>query len=245
MRWIDWRRPLLAVVVAGLGPRQASAQDWSRFDEAANVVAQAHHELTLDTVLLERVRSGLQRSRALFPELRRIQAEGAGVVLYLPAYTLPDTVQRFIAAQAAERRERRRAWGRWMEIASTGSPTLDSLTRQFGAARVLIDVDSATGTPKSIGTIAIEYLRPMNVARIEAVYEAAGLSTYAPFRMIGPRDHSSVVWTSLPHSDLFHFRLEAGCNDPCRRHERYLVRVPRGPGPAEMLEREVRIDPDH
>jgi len=166
-------------------------------------------------------------------------------VLYLPALSLPDTVARFIAAQVAEHRERRRAWGRrWVEIPSTGSSTLDSLSRRFGAARVVAQVDSATGS-KLAETIAMEYARPMNVARIEAIYEAAGFFTYAPFRNLTTWFYPSVVWTSLPDADLFHFRLESDCRDPCHRHERYLVRVPLGPGPAVMVEREVRIDPDH
>lgn len=232
---------VVSIAVGILCSRPVSAQDWHRFDEAASVVSAVDTSIVLDLALLERVRSGLARSRMEFPQLREIRDEETGTVLYLPALLFPtDVWQRLSRLSGA--RARRGHGGLWMEIPSTGYARVDSLNRRFGASRVRLAIDSVTRAP--LLTVAVEFARPTNVARLERIYEAAGVRTASLLRHLWPGGHAGIRWRPGRESDRFEFVRSSACITWCRREERYLVRVPRGAGRPEMLDAVVRTTPD-
>lgn len=240
------RRAILLPLIALLSVTTsvtAHGQDWSRYDEAANLVARGDTSLYLDSVRLERVRAALERSRAAFPELRRIRADGAGIELYLST-PFNDPGAAAVLRRQTLGPEQPRAWGRWREIASTGLAAVDSLNRRFGAVRVLARVDSATGTMPALPMIVVMFERPMNVERLETLYEAAGVATDMWSRHLTTWHYPWVGWTPGDGADELQFRLDTDCMDDCRRKERYVVRVPHDGGAVRMVERDVRINPD-
>lgn len=231
---------IAALSMALLSAPSVAAQDWYLYDEAANVVALRDTGIHLDPARLERVRSGLARSRAAFPRLRHIQAEGAGTVLYLAEFLFPADVRHRLSRLSGT--QARRRWGVWwVELPSTGFAPLDSLNREFGAARVLLAVDSVTRSASM--TIAVEFARPTNIGRLERIYAAAGVPRQMSLRDFTKGFYPGIVWTPGREYDVYEFFLSSECYDPCQRSERYRVRVPLNGGPVQMLEEVVRTDP--
>jgi hypothetical protein len=232
-----------AVLLAGIPPA-AHAQDWSRYAEAANAITFRDTTLYLDSARLERVRWGLERSRAAFPELRRIVARGPGATLASLLYQFPDSVRQSLARQVQAAGPAARADGRVvLPLARTGYLAFDSLNARFGAVDMVVPVDPVTGALERGGLLEVRFIGPMNSGRLEGIYAAAGIRPDIHSWNLTGSEYPYVGWAPGADADVFRFGLRTECNDPCRRSERYVVRVPLDGGPVQMLEREITIHP--
>jgi hypothetical protein len=232
-----------AVLPAGV-PAAAHAQDWSRYAEAANVITFRDTALYLDSAQLERVRRGLERSRAAFPELRRIVARGPGATLASLLYQFPDSVRQSLVRRAAEAGLAARADGRVViALARTGYLAFDSLNARFGAVDMVVPVDPATGALERGGLLEVRFSRPVNSGRLEGIYAAAGIVPDIHSWDLTGSEYPYVGWVPGADADVFRFGMDSECFDPCRRRERYVVRVPLDGGAVQMLEREVTALP--
>jgi hypothetical protein len=234
-----------AFLAAAMGTRAAAQTRWSRYDEAATVLARRDTSLFLDTVRLERIRSGIERSRAAFPELRRIvDIDFGAVTYYINVLMLPDSVQDALGEQVrlAVRRGARRDSAR-IEIASTGIATFDSLNAAFHVVRITAPLSERADTLDRSDFLVIELARPANIRRIDEIYRAHGIESGLAGRS-QTWFYPVVNWRPGEAADELDFRLASDCRDPCHRHEHYVIRVPRNGGPVQMIQREVKIDPD-
>lgn len=248
MRMVVARSVLLAAFIALTAATGASAQSrWSRYDEAATVLARRDTAIWLDTVRLERIRSGIERSRAAFPELRRIvDIDFDAATFHVSVLMLPESVQAALAEEVrrAVQRSARRDSGR-IEIASTGTAVFDSLNAAFHGVRITAPVVTDADTLDRLGFLAIELARPADIRRIHQVYAAHGIdSGFGLMDGVTTWFYPVVNWRPGEEADELDFRLHSDCRDPCHSHEHYVILVPRNGRPVRMIRREVKIDPD-
>ena len=205
---------LSALFTAATRTRAPAQTNWSRYDEAATLLSRTDTSLFLDTLPLERIRSALERSRAAFPELRRIvDVDFEAATLRLAVFMLPDDGRAALAEQVRRALRSGRRESRRVEVASTGMARLDSLNAAFRAVRVTAPLRADADSLDTVGYLAIEFARPANIPRIEKIYAANGIES-GVFGGLTTWFYPVVNWRPGERADELHFRLDSDCRAP-------------------------------